>query len=93
MINIKQLISDLGKTEEEIVETLRLKGIKGYRQIHSKCPIANYLKKELRIDYVSVGNCKISTSLNSYYINDSHINNFIKNFDNGEYPFLEANSE
>lgn len=38
-----EAVDSLGVTSEEVLIALRAKGIKGYRQSASQCPIAKYL--------------------------------------------------
>jgi hypothetical protein len=43
MTPFEQAVAALGETPESVREILRAKGIKGYKQRATYCPIANYL--------------------------------------------------
>ena len=86
-----QAIDSLGTTPESVTEALRAKGIKGYRQMASSCPVARYLvacgfpsvtvatsAKRYRTGHTD--NSEESVSLNR------GVQQWIRNFDDGMYP-------
>lgn len=100
---VKLLLINLGDDANQIAAFLEGQGIKGNRSSSFKCPIAEFLKQNLSTevfvettstiiveDYVK-GNwnyIKVET-LNRVYHSEA-VRNFIKKFDKGAYPALEA---
>lgn len=104
IMNIKEYLTSLGNTSEEVAESLRKQGVKGLRRSKCKCPIINGIYQAVP-NYWSglniVNGCKLAEGDWSYYatLNDCQIldpdlpkpvMNFIGDFDEGKYPDLEA---
>ena len=90
----KNLLDSLGcYSSDEIAEVLHLNGIKGIRQAHMKCPLANWLRKEgvaqpvVQADKVGVARGSIIDDF------PYTVSNFITKFDMGSYDFLEEEEE
>lgn len=87
-----EAVKSLGETPEEVTQALREKGIKGYRQIASSCPIARYLNA---CGFPSVTVCtsakryrdgsKESDAEESVYLS-AGVRQWVSDFDFGKYP-------
>lgn len=97
---IKCLLA-LGKTEASVVKKLTTLGIKGQKGNDKSCPIANYIRVKnstFSNTVISVDDYRIElidNHKNSELIildNFGHISDFIRAFDDGEYPKLEKES-
>lgn len=80
---------------EQIALFLAGQGIKGVRTSNSSCPVANYIRRE--IDYVpmvSVGTRHMGAGAGADWDSVDFVNTplerFIRGFDSGRFPELEA---
>lgn len=94
------LLEALGKNSKEVAQTLANKGIKGRKRESTSCAIAAYLQEQgiaASVHSYNISNvilcscgCKSNVSGESICATPVVIKSFIKNFDNGCYPELEA---
>lgn len=91
---ITAALARLGNTSEEVAESLKVKGHKGYRRVGGSCPLANYLNSELGDgNGFSVGFC-FTELYNSGRVlaevtHSPQIKGFVNQFDDGMFPELE----
>lgn len=86
-----RILSDLGDTPDAIAATLEGNSITGTKGNSIGCPIANFLKKVLGLDYVRVDPISIATRDDyfDYDVIPLAVACFINRFDRDEYPQLE----
>lgn len=90
---LKRKLQALGKTPDEVADSLRAKGIVGRQISAGCCPVANYLKSSTR------ESCEPSVC--AYFVDlldgvtpatrvvpGPAVANFIRNFDRDKYPDL-----
>lgn len=82
----------LGSSSDDIALNLRFNGIKGKRDNCYNCPLDNYLYYKFRNNDLRISKYHL------YYKNDKYclpleFQEFIDNFDEGVYPFLEYRYE
>lgn len=89
-------IKKLGETPDEIAQALKRRGIKGYKGVFDSCPIANFVSKKVDVDNICVEGdiLTFEERMDEYEFhvripNREPIRQFISNFDNGYYDFLE----
>lgn len=91
--NIQDAAWDLDKlkTSDEVAEFFRENGIQGKRGLLESCLIANWAIG-CGIDDVQVDNTGLNFRLNGlpYRFASDAIREFVVRFDNGDFPFLEA---
>jgi hypothetical protein len=102
---VHELLGGLGDTPERVAQSLLNKGIKGLRRKGTNCPIANYLKEQgieffgVNWDYVVIqrygrwwaaGGYGWTETIADIVSNPAPVLDFIRAFDGGEYPELEA---
>ena len=85
------LLLALGKTEEEVAETLVSLGIRGNKWRRGSCPIANYLLKNGFLDAFVIANYAVIGAGDYQYLLSEHpqltgVQSFIFDFDRGLYP-------
>lgn len=90
-IDVDKELESLGSTPEEVAETLRKAGVKGYRALDRDCPVARHLAR-LTDEPWSVGrvyaDC-LGLRDDYAYILPDPVSVFTSKFDAGEYPYLE----
>lgn len=92
---VGSLLNVLGNTADEVADSLRLRGIKGYKGDACQCPVANYLIAELGTypgDLVTYDIVSYSTPDDSGFSfrTPEPVFQFILRFDTGVYPDLRA---
>lgn len=85
---IRHTLQQLGDTSDEVRAVLWARGIKGYRQNATCCPIALYLRHELDGVFV-VGASEAGVGRICSVLPDACVD-FIAAFDHGSYPELRA---
>jgi hypothetical protein len=94
--DLYNLLADLGNSPHEIAETLREAGVKGQRKLSERCPIAKWLTtqtncREVQVDYGAAGVYLTLGPGESFICTPpAAIDEFIRAFDDGEYPDLDA---
>ena len=91
----RQALLSLGTTKEEVAQNLTKLGIKGGRYDCQKCPIANLIGQQSTF-WESFWHGSIPIMWINTIVNDKQykaIREFIKAFDNGEFPDLIGNSK
>lgn len=83
----KFLIKKLGPRAEDIADNLYQLGIKG-RVGSQSCPLAVYLKKQLKLTKMSVGTGRASLGKGSSIELPTQAKHFIARFDGGDFSFL-----
>lgn len=89
-----EAIKSLGQTPEEVTLALREKGIKGYRQMASSCPIARYLNA---CGFPRVTVASSAKRYQNEFVEKEHdaeesvslpkgVQDWITRFDDGQYP-------
>lgn len=84
-------VASLGETPKQVSEALQARGIKGYRQIASRCPIAHYLNA------CGFPHVTVATYAHRYSTSKAEnaeemvslpkvVKDWIYDFDNGKYP-------
>lgn len=88
---IEKIMLDLGGTKEAIAETLKSLNIKGVKKNSRKCPVFNYLMRNISQKEYKEYLYYFKTEHNGKHISDFNpaLNEFIYSFDSGEYPELE----
>lgn len=103
-MNIREYLSSLGNSSEEVAESLRKQGVKGYRKSVYACPILQGIYKACPNYWSGLeinggiknfdGSWRYRASLHDSQIVDptlpQPIMNFIGDFDTGKYPDLES---
>ena len=91
---VKVILAKLGKTDEEIRQSLAEKGIKGYKCDSDNCPLTVYMDSEgvvcpsVSKKYVFFGEYRIQNFESQCFVPSKEFVDFIKKFDNGKYPEL-----
>lgn len=86
----------LGDTPDQVARTLTEMGIKGRQEDSMSCPLANYLRRELRVERASVFQWAIVHLPNGQGFSPNTPDpayKFAVLFDKGEYPQLIEEEE
>ena len=81
-------LNRLGKTSQEIAESLRQLKITGRQMDSAKCPLAVYLRTEFPDESVEVNDAGIE--VNGAFVVRKGAGDFVDDFDGGRYPDLVA---
>lgn len=92
--DVKFVLDGLGQLEADaIAQLLKDQGIKGVRVLSDHCPVANFVREETSVD-ISISDSRFETWEDSSWKvagdTPDNVGQFIRKFDTGEYPFLEA---
>lgn len=90
---LEHSVKFLPKTEQQIYQFLKKRDILGYRANSVRCPLANYIRKDLKVSTVSVTGSRISVSKGDAYAFirlPEALSLFVDHFDSGFYPELET---
>lgn len=87
---VYEALRRLGSSSDAIADSLAERGIRGQRMEERSCPLANYLLAECGVQVqIEVGSVQIDgvDGFMSTAVCDG-VEDFIKDFDDDEYPFL-----
>lgn len=86
--DIDEALSVLGTTTDDVAASLRRLEIRGLRRTPQKCPIAKYLRMR-GFEVMGSYNHFIELPGGRYGRTAEVITQFMKRFDEGEFPFLD----
>lgn len=99
---VHEYLLSLGKTPDQVAETLQAQGIKGYRASADSCPLANALNAHYGAGVqafvthtdVTLARYPVASDANNDYliVNPLQIAEFVEAFDRGVYPELELDT-